>query len=178
MQKKILLEMVNQNLKTCSYALDRVTGENKDLRLNEQAASIGFILRHIGETINMFGLFFGIQTEIQNTTIGQIDTGKDYDIRTSRVLIDTGFGMLKKLVEETPDSNWLDQIDTPFFGTVSKARLFSHILYHNSHHCGQISMTLEKGSIGKLIIKKTSKVPKNENQKAEKIISEYFGSKK
>jgi uncharacterized damage-inducible protein DinB len=151
MQKEILLEMVNQNLKTCSYALDRVTGENKDLRLNEQAASIGFILRHIGETINMFGLFFGIQTEIQNTTIGQIDTGKDYDIKTSRVLIDTGFGMLKKLVEETPDTNWLDQIDTPFFGTVSKARLFSHILYHNSHHCGQISMTLEKGRIGKLI---------------------------
>jgi uncharacterized damage-inducible protein DinB len=53
--------------------------------------------------------------------------------------------MLKKLIEETPDSDWLDQIDTPFFGTVSKARLFSHILYHNSHHCGQISMTLEKG---------------------------------
>ena len=150
MQKEILLEMVNQNLKTCSYALERVTDENKDLRLNENAASIGFILRHIGETINMFGLFFGIQTEIQNTTMGQNDTGKVYDIKTSKTLIETGFGMLKKLVEETPDSNWLDQINTPFFGTVSKARLFSHILYHNSHHCGQISMTLEKGSTGKL----------------------------
>lgn len=33
MQKEILLEMVNQNLKTCSYALDRVTEENKDFRL-------------------------------------------------------------------------------------------------------------------------------------------------
>ena len=145
MQKEILFEMVHQNLITCSYALSKVTEDNKDLRLNEKAASIGFILRHIGETINMFGLFFGIHTEVQNTTMGQIDTGKDYDLETSRTLIETGFGMLKKLVEETPDSNWLDQIDTPFFGTVSKARLFSHILYHNSHHCGQISMTLEKG---------------------------------
>ena len=145
MQKEILFGMVNQNLMTCSYALDRVTDENKDRRLNEKTASIGFIFRHIGETINMFGHFFGIQTEVQNTTIGQIDTGKDYEIETSRTLIETGFGMLKKLVEETPDSDWLDQIDTPFFGTVSKARLFSHILYHNSHHCGQISMTLEKG---------------------------------
>jgi uncharacterized damage-inducible protein DinB len=151
MQKEILLEMVNQNLKTCSYALDRITEENINLRLNEQAASIGFILRHIGETINMFGLFFGIQTEIQNTTMGQFDKGKNYDIKTSMILIDTGFGMLKSLVEKTPDSNWLDEIDTPFFGTVSKARLFSHILYHNSHHCGQISMTLEKGRLGKLI---------------------------
>ena len=145
MQKEILLEMVNQNLITCSYALNRVTDENKDWRLNEKTASIGFIFQHIGETINMFGYFFGIQTEVQNTTIGQIDTGKDYDIETSRTLIETGFEMLKKLVEETPQSNWLDQIDTPFFGTVSKARLFSHILYHNSHHCGQISMALEKG---------------------------------
>lgn len=54
--------------------------------------------------------------------------------------------MLNKLVEETPDSDWLDPIDTPFFGTVSKARLFSHVLYHNSHHCGQIAMTLNKGA--------------------------------
>ena len=145
MQKEILLEMVNQNLKTCSYALDRVTDENKDWRLNQKTASIGFIFRHIGETINMFGLFFGIHTNVQNTTIGQIDTGKDYDIETSRALIESGFEMLKKLVEETPDSDWLDPIDTPFFGTVSKARLFSHILFHNSHHCGQISITLEKG---------------------------------
>lgn len=93
----------------------------------------------------MFGHFFGIQTEVQNTTIGQIDTRKDYDIETSRTLIETGFEMLKKWVEETSNSDWLDQIDTPFLGTVSKARLFSHILYHNSHHCGQISMTLNKG---------------------------------
>lgn len=146
MQKEILLEMVNQNLMTCSYTLDRATDENKDWRLNKKTASIGFIFHHIGETINMFGHFFNIHTEVENTTMGQIDTGKDYDIETSRTLIKKGFGMLKKLVEETPGSDWLDQIDTPFFGTVSKARLFSHILYHNSHHCGQISLTLEKGA--------------------------------
>ncbi|MBC6993689.1 DinB family protein [Neolewinella lacunae] len=145
MQKEILLEMVNQNLLTCSYAWNRVTEENKDWRLNEGTASMGFILRHIGETINLFGYFFGVPTEVQNTTIGQIDTGKNYDTATSRALIDTGFAMLKNLVETTPDAGWLDPIDTPFFGTVSKARLFSHILYHNSHHCGQLSLTLEKG---------------------------------
>ena len=76
MQKKILFEMVNQNLMTCSYALDRVTDENTDCRLNEKTAPIGFSYRHIGETINMFGYFFGIQTEVQNTTIGQNRYGK------------------------------------------------------------------------------------------------------
>ncbi len=145
MHKEILHDMVNQNWTTCSYAFDRITDKNKDLRLDEKAASIGFIYRHIGETINLFGLFFGIQTHVQITTMGQTDTGKEYDLKTSRTLIGTGYGMLKKLVEETPDSDWLAQIDTPFFGKVSKARLFSHILYRNSHHGGQISMTLEKG---------------------------------
>ncbi len=145
MQKEILIEIVYQNQNTCSYALDRITEHNKNFRLNEKAASIGFIYRHMGETIHLFGTFFGIQTGVQNTTMGQIDSGQEYDLKTSRSMVETGFEMLKKLVEETPDSAWLDQVDTPFFGTVSKARLFSHILYHNSHHCGQISLTLAKG---------------------------------
>ena len=145
MQKEVLLEMLDQNQKTCSYAWDRITDENKDLRLNEKTASIGFIYRHIGETINLFGQFFGIPTKVQNTTMGRTDTGMEYDLETSRTLIDMGFEMLKKLVEESLDTDWLDPIDTPFFGTVSKAKLFSHVLYHNSHHCGQIAMTLNKG---------------------------------
>jgi uncharacterized damage-inducible protein DinB len=145
MQKEILMEMITQNRTTCSFSWDRITDENKNLRLNKNTASIGFIYRHIGETIHLFGQFFGIPTKVQNTTMGQTDTGKEYELETSRTLIETGFKMLNKLVEETPDSDWLDPIDTPFFGTVSKARLFSHVLYHNSHHCGQIAMTLNKG---------------------------------
>jgi uncharacterized damage-inducible protein DinB len=45
----------------------------------------------------------------------------------------------------TPDEEWLGLIDTPFFGKVTRLRLFSHVLFHNSHHCGQISLTLSKG---------------------------------
>lgn len=145
MQKEILLDFVKQNRTSCSYALDRITAHNKTFRLNEKTPSIGFIYRHIAETINMFGVFFGIPTEVQNTTMGQTDTGNDYDLESSRALIEKGYGMLQKLIEDTPDSGWLEQIETPFFGTVSKVRLFSHILYHNSHHCGQISITLERG---------------------------------
>jgi len=145
MQKDILLEMVKQNQFTSHFSFDRVTEENARLRLNDKTASIGFIYRHVGETINLFGQFLGMPTDVKNTTIGQIDTGQRCDVAHSRELIERGFQLLNALIEKSPDEDWLKPVDTPFFGTVSRARLFAHILFHNSHHAGQISMTLAKG---------------------------------
>jgi len=34
------------------------------------------------------------------------------------------------------DEDWLKPVDTPFFGTVTRIRMFVHILFHNSHHAG------------------------------------------
>lgn len=146
MQKEILLEMVKQNQFTSHFSFDRVTEENASLRLNDKTASIGFIYRHIGETINLFGQFLGIPTDVKNTTLAQIDTGQRYDINYSRKLIQRGYQILKDLVENSTEADWLKPVDTPFFGTVSRVRLFAHVLFHNSHHAGQISMTLVKGS--------------------------------
>ena len=53
MQKDVLLEMVKQNQYTSSFSFDQITEQNAALRLNERTASIGFIYRHIGETINL-----------------------------------------------------------------------------------------------------------------------------
>jgi len=52
MQKDILLEIVKQNQFTCHFCFDRVTEDNAKLRLNDTTASMGFIYRHITETIN------------------------------------------------------------------------------------------------------------------------------
>ncbi len=95
--------------------------------------------------MNLFGQFFGIRTDVTNTTMGQTDTGQHFDVEHSRELISRGYTMLKTLVENTPEEDWLKPIDTPFFGTVPRIRLFAHALFHNSHHAGQISMTLSKG---------------------------------
>jgi uncharacterized damage-inducible protein DinB len=145
MQKDVLLEMVKQNKHTSHFSFDRVTEENANFRLNDKTASIGFIYRHIGETINLFGQFFGIPTDVQNTTMGQIDTGQHHDISHSRELIERGYQMLQDLVENSPEEDWLKPVDTPFFGTVSRVRLFAHTLFHTSNHAGQISLTLSKG---------------------------------
>src|SRR5579859_4610167 len=146
MQKDALLEIVKQNQFTSHFSFDKVTEENAHLRLNDKTASIGFIYRHIGETMNLFGQFFGISTDVVNTTIGQTDNGQGLDVEYSRLLISRGFGTLQGLVENSADEDWLKLVDTPFFGRVTRARLFAHVLFHNAHHAGQISMTLAKGS--------------------------------
>jgi uncharacterized damage-inducible protein DinB len=146
MQKQILLEMLKQNQFTSHFSLDQVSAENASLRLNDKTASIGFIYRHIGETMNLFGQFFGTPTDVVNTTIGQTDAGQAFDVEYSRQLISRGYGVLSDLVENSADDDWLKPVDTPFFGTVTRIRLFVHVLFHNSHHAGQISMTLAKGS--------------------------------
>jgi uncharacterized damage-inducible protein DinB len=145
MQKQILLLIVEQNQFTSHFSFDRVTPENASFRLNEKTASIGFIYRHIGETMNLFTHFFGIPTDVKNTTMGQTDTGQPFDVEQSRELISRGYSTLKNLVETTPDDDWLKPIETPFFGTIPRIRLFAHVLFHTSHHAGQISLTLSKG---------------------------------
>ena len=145
MQKDVLLEIVKQNQHTSHFSFDRVNEETANLRLNDTTASIGFIYRHIAETINIFGQFFGIPTDVKNTTMGQIDTGRHYDTSHSRELIERGYKMLLRLVADSSEEDWLKPVDTPFFGTISRVRLFAHVLFHTSHHAGQISLTLSKG---------------------------------
>jgi uncharacterized damage-inducible protein DinB len=146
MQKHVLLEIVKQNQYTSSFSFNRITQENSGLRLNDRTASIGFIYRHIGETINLFSQFLGIPTDVRNTTMGETDTGQHFDIDYSRELIERGYKVLEELVEASSDEEWLKPVDTPFFGTVSKVRLFAHALFHTSNHAGQIALTLAKGS--------------------------------
>ena len=145
MQKEVLLDFIAQNKVTCGYTFDQVSADNIDLRLNAEAASAGFIYRHVGETMNMFGYFFGLPMNIQNTTMGKKDEGQGADVAESHHLVAQGYAMLTRLVESTPDAAWQDMVETPFFGSVSKARLFAHVLYHNAYHAGQISLTLKKG---------------------------------
>lgn len=132
---------------TTSFSLNRISHENADFRVNKHAASIGFIYRHIGETINLFTTFFDLTTEVQDTTMGRADTGQGKNVEESRELIKKGYSLLEEIIERTSEEDWLTMIDTPFFGKVSRLRLFSHILFHNSHHAGQISLTLSKGDI-------------------------------
>ena len=142
---EIFRDLLAQNILSCSFSLNLVSNENISKSLNKNTSSVGFIYRHIGETMLMFGYFFGKPSEVQNTTLGKQDEGQGNDVEESKKLIDEGFKMLEEIIETTPTSGWSDIIETPFFGAVSKARLFSHILYHNSYHAGQIALAIKRG---------------------------------
>ncbi|HEY4323689.1 MAG TPA: DinB family protein [Mucilaginibacter sp.] len=147
MQKEILLDILLQNEMRFWATFGKINAENADLKLNERTASAAFIYRHVSETMNRLGWFLGITTNIENTTIGQNDTGQGRNLEASRLLAEQDFAMLKNFVETTPDDTWLEPVETPFFGTVSKARFFAFILFHNSYHLGQLGLTLVKGEI-------------------------------
>lgn len=144
--KEIFKDLLAQNIVSCSFSLNMVNGENVSVRLNEQTSSVGFIYRHIGETMLLFGYFFGMPSEVQNTTMGKLDEGQGNDFEHSKTLIEKGFKMLEEIIENTSDTGWSEIIQTPFFGAVSKAKLFSHVLYHNSYHAGQIGLSLKRGA--------------------------------
>ena len=144
MEQSLFKELLAQNIQSCSYAFDAITEENNSSKLNESAASVGFTFRHVGETMLLFGYFFGIPTEATNTTMGKQDTGQGKDLSTSRQLLEKGYALLEQIITTTSDAAWFEPVETPFFGTVSKARLFSHILYHNSYHAGQVALTIKR----------------------------------
>jgi DinB superfamily len=146
MQKEVLLDILKQNQFTSHFSLDRVSGENVCLRLNDNTASIGFIYRHIGETMNLFAALLGVPTDVKNITIGQTDIGQGVDVESSRQLISRGYCVLRDLIENSADEDWLKPVDTPFFGTVTRIRLFVHTLFHTSNHAGQISLILARRS--------------------------------
>ena len=144
MEKVFLNDLLTQNIYTCSFTFREITEANISCRLNAQSASVGFIYRHIGESMLMFGYFFGMPADVENTTMGKQDEGQGSNLESSRLLVERGFNMLRQIIDNTSGDGWLETVDTPFFGTVSKARLFAHILYHNSYHAGQIGLTLKR----------------------------------
>lgn len=146
MQKEILIQMLEQNRKDCSHFCKNINAENTNYRLTEQTASVGFVFRHIGETTNLICHFLGYETDVEGTTIGQKDTGNQYELETSRMYFENGYNTLEKFVVNTTDKEWLEEIDTTWFGKISRIKLLSILLFHNSHHCGQISSALLKGT--------------------------------
>lgn len=145
MQKEIMLQQLEQSKMDGSRVLNNINSENASFRLSEKTASAGFIYRHIGESIHLLAQFFGYQTDVEGTTMGQSDTGKAYDLNTSKEIFEQGYKTLEKLVNETSENDWLEEIETTWFGKISRIKLYSLTLFHNAHHCGQIASAIAKG---------------------------------
>jgi hypothetical protein len=147
MDSEILLAILEQNRTECFWFCKDINDTNSRFRLNAQTASVGFVYRHLGEVMNLATEFYGKQTAVVGSTIGKIDSGERYDVAISRQHIESGYNALGQIVRETSGHDWLTEIETSWFGKISKIKLLSTLLFHNSHHCGQISATLKKGKL-------------------------------
>ena len=145
MIRDLFTELLIQNQVSCYFSFSALNAQNLHYRLNDQAASAGFMYRHIGETMHLFGYFFGLPPEVPNTTMGMTDTGQGDNLAESHKLIEQGYTLLQRIIDQTAETDWQQVVDTPFFGSVSKAKLFAHVLYHNAYHAGQIALTLKRG---------------------------------
>ena len=161
MIRDLFSDLLIQNQVSCQFAFNELKPENIQYKLTDQAASAGFFYRHIGETMILFGYFFGFPPDVPNTTMGVTDIGQGDQLEESRVLVEKGYALLKKVIDESFDSDWQNEIETPFFGTVTKARLFAHVLYHTAYHAGQISLTLKKGRAPQQVVSTVAKETEN-----------------
>lgn len=148
--RDILLALLDQYILSNSFALNQLKPENGSLKLNDQSASAGFMLRHMAETTDLFGFFPGLPPRFGNTTMGASDTGQGREVEESHEMLRLSLEKLREYLLTASDGELQQDIDTPFFGTVSRLRLIGHVLFHNSYHSGQIGLTLRRAEEGAL----------------------------
>lgn len=84
MEQQIFKDLLDQNKLSCSFAFNEVNQANAALKLNANTSSVGFMYRHVAETMLMFGYFFGMPSDVANTTMGQPDTGQGADVEATK----------------------------------------------------------------------------------------------
>jgi L-amino acid N-acyltransferase YncA len=146
MEKTFIKEMLTQSRLSTQLAERQLTEAVLANRLNEACASAGFLYRHIGETMHLLATFLGEPTMVRNTTMGFGDEGQGNDLADSRALVESGYALLEAHVDRAPAEEWAADVETPFFGKVSRLRLLTHILLHNAYHAGQLALTIKRGS--------------------------------
>ncbi|MDZ7773489.1 MAG: DinB family protein [Balneolaceae bacterium] len=115
-------------------------------RLHPDAASVGWLLRHIAEVELLFAKnVFGRELEVKAQTIGSIakDRGQFKELNPLLGLIDKAGEELGKAISEIED--WKEEVTTAEFGTVAKAEALGRIATHTAYHAGQMALALKYG---------------------------------
>ncbi len=141
-----IIEFINGNQKKINALMNKLTPENSIFRISPESATAGFYMRHIGEAMHSLSNM-GFQTgmSFQPQTLRQpADPGHALDLAETKQYVDSGFDLLRKVVNERP----ISEIDTVFsspFGDQTLLSFIAFTLNHNSHHAGQIELTIKKG---------------------------------
>ena len=122
--------------------------EESDLvkRLHPEAASAGWLLRHIAEVELLFAKnVFNRELNVKAQTIGSIakDHGQFNEIAPLTDLLTQAEEELGGAIKNTGD--WESNVTTAEFGTVTKAEALARIMTHTAYHAGQVSLAVKYG---------------------------------
>ena len=128
--------------------MNKLTPENSMFRISPESATAGFYMRHIGEALHSLahiGFQTGMSFQPQTLRVPN-DPGHAFDLSETKQYVDSGFDLMRKIVNEMPAAN-VDDVFQTLFGEQSLLSMVSFMMNHSSHHCGQIELTIKKGKI-------------------------------
>lgn len=118
------------------------------MRLHPDSNSLGWLLRHIAEVELLFAKdVFGKEIEVRAQTIGSIasDHGQFNERDPLMELIKRAGNELQSTIEAVEE--WIAEVTTSEFGTVTKAEVLALIMTHTAYHAGQIGLARKYGKV-------------------------------
>jgi hypothetical protein len=149
MTNSLLSQLLEVNAVKINGLLSKLNAENSLNRINAQTATAGFYMRHIAEaqimlSFNFFETNKGLPYSKPLTLGVSSDEGQLFDVTETAQLMAQGTETLKEVIQHGNDEYWNTEIETKFFGKITRINGLGRILNHNAHHCGQIELCLKK----------------------------------
>lgn len=141
-----LVKMFKMGRTRLTNQLSHITENDLTKKLHPDSNSIGFLLQHIAEVELLFAKnVFGLDIKVSISTVGKTihDTGKFTNISAVMTLLNVAVDALEKVILKHQDEDWLTNVTTAEFGTVTKAEALSRIISHTAYHAGQIGLILK-----------------------------------
>ena len=116
-------------------------------RLQPEANTLAWLLRHIGEVEMLFARnIFGRDLDVKAATIGP-NAGRRQQFGSAdelRTLLDRSGRELREAIAAQDEDDWTREV-TADFGTLPLQEALARIITHTAYHAGQARLTMKYG---------------------------------
>lgn len=144
-----LLQMFKMGRTRLTNQLPNIKEADLIKKLHPNSNSIGFLMQHIAEVEQLFAKnVFGLDIRVTMSTVGKTihDTDKFTDLNAELELLNQSSSVLEQAILKQSDADWIGNVTTAEFGTVTKAEALARIISHTAYHAGQIGLILKYAS--------------------------------
>lgn len=132
-----------------SNQLSQLNEADLKKKIATNSNSIGFLIRHIGDTELLFtkNVFGDTHVSVRaKTIIDQKDSGEWNNLNELLLYVENSYEVLKAIISQQSEVNWGETIVTKEFGSKTKAEALGRIISHTSYHAGQLALIKKYGS--------------------------------